>query len=79
MKGFPVDLGDCHHRCIDELMYSIGESTGRICYCIICKAALGRREFFKSAGCATYLSLKVGQDKLLEKDYHEPYGLYYYC
>ena len=82
MKDFPVNIGGCHDRCKEELMNSSthGLSTWRMCYCIVCTAALSTPEFYKNVGCVSYRrSLKVGQDEMLEKWYAESYGRYYYC
>ena len=82
MKDFPLNDGACHDRCEKDFTHSHshGMSTGSMCYCIVCTAALSTPEFYKSAGCVSYRrSLKVGRDKMLEKWYAESYGRYYYC
>ena len=82
MKDFTVNYVDCIDQCKKELMHSSshGLSTGSMCYCMVCTAALSTPEFYKSVGCVSYRrSLKVGRDKMLEKWYAESYGRYYYC
>ena len=80
MREFPDDWIDCSDRCRDTFNYGgIWDRNGK-CFCYLCVEALTRPEFFRSAGCASYLSsLKVGHSRILEKVYGIQYGRYYYC
>ena len=79
MRNFPDNPVDCHNHCRDIFKHG-GLSDGSTCYCYICVESLTKPEFFKNAGCASYLSsVKVGHNRMLEKHYGEQYGRYYYC
>ena len=80
MEEFPDDWMDCSDRCRETFSYG-GQHDGNVkCFCYLCLAAITRPEFFRSAGCASYLSsLKVGHSRILEKRYGIQYGRYYYC
>ena len=79
MKGLPADDIDCAIRCREEFQHGSGLGIGGKCYCAICKGAFSRPEFFRYTNCASYLSIKYGHNRELEKYYATPHGRYYYC
>ena len=78
-REFAEDPIYCGDRCFETFNRG-GISDGNNCYCFLCAAAVTRPEFFRSAGCASYISsLKVGHNKIFEKFYGVRNGRYYYC
>ena len=79
MKDLPATPFGCLNGCMEIPEHKSSLNSEGTCYCVVCAKALTKPETFKSVGCTSMLSLKVGYNRTLKKYYAERYGRYYYC